>query len=69
MTPEQRTAVEILNKIRDFMGEKLSDDDYMYLMGMIFPQRTDVLYVPQYPVFPTFPQVTWQSTNQTNNEE
>ena len=65
MTPEQRTAIEILNSIRDFMKENLSEDDYMYLMGMVLDSRTNTVYVPYTPLspypdnYPFWPQVTY----------
>ena len=58
MTPEQRKAIEILNKIRDFMRENLSEDDYMYLMGIIIEQKGEITYIPYRDPF-TWPQVTY----------
>lgn len=36
MTEQQEKAVRILNKVRDYMKEELSEDDYMYLLDVIF---------------------------------
>ena len=72
MTAEQRKAIEILNKIRDCMKDELSEDDYMYLMGMVLDSKTDTVYVPYNPLSPyitphdshplTWPTVTYTCT-------
>ena len=71
MTPEQRKAIEILNKIRDFMKDELNEDDYMYLVGIVVDwPKTETIYVPPYRDTPwTWPQVTYATNAAKTNKD
>lgn len=55
MTPQQRKAIEILNGIRNYLGENyepvINEDDYFFLLSFIIDKPQEIsVPTPYYPV-------------------
>ena len=58
MTPEQKKAIQALNRLKNFK-DTLTEEEYFTLLEFVFAPPSQTQYVPINPTYPTTPIEPW----------